>query len=177
MKTDPFDDEDTVPADTLLAVDAHASSIGHIVIGYNSAQALVFAIFARLSGMPLSQAHAVFFALKADVQQRAITKALTEVTLSENKKARKAIVTAVSRLDELSTERNAVIHSMWSMPTEGKEIGIIENTKIHHPKFGSDIALAIEHLDERLKSATDALYAAFELAGQRASSRQKSGGQ
>lgn len=118
----------------LASVSSHAEIIGNVAISWNMCHVMVFSLFYMLSGMSWDRAAAVFFALKADVQQREITMALA-LQLPKAKSPRKKITAALGRLNELAAERNATIHTMWSVSEEQLRLiptpGLIHNPKLN----------------------------------------------
>jgi hypothetical protein len=102
-------------------VEERAALIGKVTIVWNICQSLVYSIFHRLTGMARPNSRAVFFSLKADTAQRDITLALAQSELSDQPQLLAKIVHVIHRLNQLSTERNAAIHTMWAIldPKEG----------------------------------------------------------
>jgi hypothetical protein len=100
------------------ALDKHANVIGHVTISWNTAQSLVFVLFSSLSRLTYDEAQAIFFALKADTAQRDITRELGKVTLAADEALASEFSAAFNDLQVLSGQRNAAIHTMWSVLTQ-----------------------------------------------------------
>lgn len=103
------------------ALNTHANVIGHVTISWNTTQSLVFAIFGSLSRLSHDEAQAIFFALKADTAQRDITRDLGKVVLAKDAALHSEFSSVFADLQTLSGERNAAIHTIWSvLANEGK---------------------------------------------------------
>lgn len=163
--SEPYDDPFAAQR---AALDEHAKLIGNVTIAWNTAQSLVFAIFSVMSRIaPESDnAAAIFFALKSDIAQRDITTAVIESELGtsahpEHKKLAERLKRPIHKLNSLSAERNAAIHTMWSFVSgDEHENGRVlpSSGVIHNPVLDiNDAAGQFERLEAKLGSVIDAL--------------------
>lgn len=155
-------------------LDQHALLIGQVNISWTMCQLLVFLLFYQLSGMTWENARAVFFALRADVQQREITVALASERLTGSRSPRKRVVAAISRLNELANERNAATHTMWSIGDDGffPASNIIHNKALDLDNPREQFQL----LDQKLTSAHGALLKASLAVVKHLASQRKDAG-
>lgn len=117
--------------------DVDALWIGRVAVAWNTAQSLVHLYFMTISGLPVVEAKAVFFALKGDTGQRDITHALLQEKFISHPDLLARTNRVFKRLGELSGERNAAIHTLWSRQHAN---GMLQPTPfaIHHGKLEVD---------------------------------------
>jgi hypothetical protein len=109
-----------IPVDQLIKrinklMTDQATLIGQVVLEWNHMHDMIFHSFWQLSGMSREQAQAVFYALKADSAQRDITAALAKVRLSEYPDLQATFLTLIKQAGQLNGERNAAIHTTWTV--------------------------------------------------------------
>jgi hypothetical protein len=116
-------------------------AIGEMTVLWNHCQAIVFALFYRLLGVDLSKAKSVFFSINNDRGQRLVTAALLANASSE---VADRAAKAINAFGELSSSRNAFVHSAWHFP-EGSAVAInwLDTWK---KQLGSDPLAACEKL-------------------------------
>lgn len=148
--------------DTSEKFRAHAERIGQATIAWNFAHSAVFIIFQQLAKMKYEKSQAVFFALKADVHQREITMALARVQLANQPKALSKVIAAIAKLNELSAERNAIIHTIWNVPGPNEAIRTNTDLKLFYRGYDQDdVADRIEEFSHKVSLAQDSLIKVF----------------
>jgi hypothetical protein len=94
--------------------DEHAAILGHVAVAWNDVHWMLYRVFHTLSGMSEAQAKAVFFALKADSNQREIVQALAKSTLLRWPTELAQFISLMKRTNVVAGDRNAATHTMWA---------------------------------------------------------------
>lgn len=151
------------------ALDKFATTLGHVTIKYNEAQAFVLNIFINLSGAERHVARAMFFSIKSDAGQREMTIAMARALMVDDDDAEtdecRRVVSAIEALSKLAGERNAAIHTMWYLDSEDGETPdsppdywmIPDPNSIPHPRLQDDVEKQFTTLIEKLEHAKDML--------------------
>jgi hypothetical protein len=152
------------------ALDKFATTLGHVTIKYNEAQAFVLHIFINLSGAERHVARAMFFSMKSDAGQRDMTIAMARSLMVDDDYKEtaecKQVVSAIEGLSKLAGERNAAIHTMWYLDSES--VGdsppdywfIPDPNSIAHPRLQDDAEKQFKALIGTLGEAKDRLFLA-----------------
>lgn len=152
------DDEDSRElAAAARESDKDAQLIGHVTMIWNMAQHAVFVLFQAVSELPSDAAQAVFFTIRQDSAQRDVTLALCEaVLIKDDADILAAIRNAITRLNKLSGERNAAVHTIWNV-SEIKERGFLRpnpSIRFHSKKLGPDVRRQFQDLYTELARLT-----------------------
>ncbi|MEQ1942262.1 hypothetical protein ABMA32_07545 [Mesorhizobium sp. VNQ89] len=151
------------------ALDKFATTLGHVTITYNEAQAFVLSIFINLSGAERHVARAMFFSIKSDAGQRDMTIAMARARMLDADPVEsdnlKSVIAAIEGLSKLAGERNAAIHTMWYLDSEDGASPdsppdywmTSDPNSIRHPKLQEDAETQFKELIGKLQTAKDML--------------------
>jgi hypothetical protein len=115
--------------------------------------------------MPAEQARDVFFALKSDRSQRDITLAAGKTALAEHPALWKRFESAIREVNELTGERNAAVHTMWTIEWEfwGLQSLYFPRVRVapgaaRHGRLADDFSTLFAKLNEKFQELLVELY-------------------
>lgn len=90
-----------------------ASAAGKVTLAWGSIHGTVFGIFWMTSGMSQELAEDVYISIRSDRLQREIALRSAARFLADREEVRSALKSIFRKIDNLASDRNSVVHTIW----------------------------------------------------------------